>query len=270
MKKKIFATIVLLFSAFVYVIYNHYKHQDYIVFKSEPLERNYVFTWNYPFEEVFLPLKNGAEIHGLFFKRPNSKGVILFCHGRSRNLTYHGRRAGFFLDRGYDVFIFDYRGFGKSSRGFKEEWLLEDGDTAYEFLKKSYPEKNIIVYGQSLGTAVGTWVAAHHYPKMLILEAPFYSLISVAAYAKPYIPEWILRRMLKYQFHTNEWIQNVSVPIYIFHGTKDTVVPIDQAKRLFAEIRDRKKVEMIILPEWEHEDLPKHEICKKKLSQLLN
>jgi len=250
------------------VSYNYIK-QDHYIFRSLPLSRDFAYQWDVPFDEIFIPVGHDGEINALHFHSPSPKGAILFLHGQGKNLHHWGDRAHFFLERNYDVMIIDYRGFGKSSKGFKENWLLEDAEAAYHHLLESFSEDQIVVYGQSLGTAMGTWVASQHQPKMLILEAPYYSMIAAAAYTKPFLPKWIIKLILKYPLKTNEWIKNVKSPIYIFHGTKDLTIPFVQARALYNEIKHEKDVEMIILPGWGHGNIPDHVDYLAKIAEIL-
>jgi hypothetical protein len=270
MMKKIFLalgiTTSMLLGGF---IYHHHSSQDQMIFKSVPLEKEHVFQTDYPFEEIYLPTPQNSHIHGLWFHEKESKGVVLFFHGRGKNLQFWAHRAYPFIERGYDVLIIDYRGFGKSSKGFKESWLLEDGETAYNFLLSHYSEGQITVYGHSMGTSIATWVASNHHPKMLILEAPFFNMIEAAAFTKPFIPEFVIRFILKYHLRTDAWIAKVKSPIYIFHGIPDKIVPYEHSQKLYGKIKENKKNEFITLPNAGHVDIHHDPIYIEKLEELL-
>lgn len=271
LKKFFYGTTILLSAFIVSIVLYNYSIQDGVIFRGKSLDRKYVYHWKHPFKEVFLPTSNQGEINGLLFQQPNSKGVILYFHGRTGNLAYWGKKAPFFIEQGFDVFIIDYRGFGKSSPGYKEKWFLEDGEVAYNYVRTLYPEEKIIVYGQSLGSSVATWVASKNFPKKLVLEAPFYSMIAAATYTKPYLPEWVVRLMLKYHLRTDKWILKVTSPIYIIHGKEDKIVPFEHAKRLFHRMRDRNKnVRLLSLPDWDHDNLHLHHVYRSHVSEILN
>jgi pimeloyl-ACP methyl ester carboxylesterase len=269
MKKFITALLTALFIGFCGVIYYYYENQDRYIFRSLPLSKEHQFTWEAPFEEVYLPVSHSGQIHGVYFKQKNSKGVVLFLHGNSRNLDFHGKRFVFFAELGYDFFAIDYRGFGKSSPGFKEEWFFEDSMAAYAFLKEHYPEEKIHVFGHSLGTSAATYVAAHNHPANLVLEAPFYSMIAAAIHTKPFLPEWVVSLILKYPLRTDIWIERVSCPIYIFHGTHDVVVPLAQGERLYNKVKDSKDATLFILNDHGHEHLQKHEAYQTNIKKIL-
>jgi len=266
MKRFFFITLIVITVGIGAFLHHAYRTQDQVIFRSQPLDKSFTYHWDHPFQEVFLETLEGTEINGLWFQTPNPKGVVLFFHGRGRNLNTYGNRAAPFIERGYDVFIIDYRGFGKSSRGFKEEWFLEDGDTAYHFLMKYYAEKDIIVYGHSMGTSIATWVAANHNPRLLILEAPFYSMLAAAHYTKPILPRWVVSLILKYHLRTDQWIRNVKAPVYIFHGSLDKVVPFEHSTMLLGI---KPNAEFIALPDASHNDIHLDPIYHDKIQQLL-
>jgi uncharacterized protein len=273
MKKNITRISAALFITCSSVGFYYHHKQDEMIFKSKALERDYTYTWNAPFKEVFIPVGQKDEINALHFHVENPKGAILFLHGRGKNLSHWGKRAEVFIKQGYDVLIFDYRGFGKSSStqgGFKEKYLLEDSECAYQYLKKFYSEENIVVYGQSLGTSFAAWVASKHSPRMLILEAPYYNMHEAALYTKPYLPRWAVGMILKFSFKTNEWIQGVSSPIFIFHGTDDDIVPYAHSKRLYEELKTSKAIEFITLDAWGHSEFYRNDLYLTKLTEILN
>lgn len=271
MKKKIsISCLSLLAIVFAALLFQNYRSQEKQMFQSVPLPKDHVYHWDSPFDELYIPVGEKSLINALHFHCASPKGVVLFLHGRGKNLDHYGKYAKFFLEYGYEVFIVDYRGFGKSSPGFKEEWFLEDSLAAYNYLRKHYPEDKIIVYGQSLGTAMATYVASKSAPHLLILEAPFYNMLDAAASTKPYIPRIFIALILKYSFKTNVWMQNVTSPVCIFHGTKDDIIPFSHSERLYHDLkRDDKEVDLVVLPEWGHTQIASHQLYKSKLSALL-
>lgn len=269
MKKFFLIVTILILGGVSGFIYHNYSMQDQIIFRSTPLKRDFVYELDYPYEEVFLPTSENGEINALWFHQEHSKGVVLFFHGRGKNLSLCSSRAYPFIKRGYDVLIIDYRGFGKSSKGYKEAWLLEDGEIAYHFLLNHYSQKEIIVYGHSMGTSIATWVASTHSPRMLVLEAPFYSMLDAASYTKPLIPEFIIKWILKYPLRTDQWIEQVKSPVYIFHGVPDTIVPLEQSQKLYAKIKHKKSTQMIILPNATHSNIHHDPIYIGKLDEIL-
>ena len=119
---------------------------------------------------------------------------------------------------GYDVFLPDYRGYGKSGgRISSQAQLLADADTVHRQLLAEYPESRTVILGYSLGTGPATWLAARHHPKLLILQAPYFSMRDMAARLYPFVPGFLLR----YPMPTNELIGRVGAPVVLFHGDHD-------------------------------------------------
>ncbi len=268
--KKIFLTLVMVAIVLAGgLIFHYHKNQEEIIFRTVPLDETHVFELEHPYQEIFLQTPDETRINGLWFHQTGAKGVVLFFHGRGKNLDFWAHRAYPFIQKGYDVFIIDYRGFGKSSKGVTESSLLEDGDVAYDFLLAHYPEDKIVVYGHSMGTSIATWVASTHNPQMLILEAPYTNMIEAAAFTKPFVPEWLIKWILKYHLRNDLWITRVKCPIYIFHGKLDTTVPYNHSQKLYSSIKDNRQNEMITLPNAGHGNISHDPIYSKKLNEIL-
>ncbi|MDQ4140640.1 MAG: lysophospholipase [Bacteroidota bacterium] len=228
-----------------------YTLQDRLIFFPEKLPRDYVFSFTNPFQEVFLKTPDGAEIHALHFRAKTPKGVILYFHGNAGSLRSWGDLSEDFLPHNYDVFLVDYRGFGKSTGIRTEAALHQDAQLVYQHLIKEYPENKIIVFGRSIGTGIAVPVAAQNRPKCLILETPFFNFADVAKTHYSFLPVTLL---LKYTFRSDEWIVKVNCPIYIFHGTADNVVPYPSGEKL-ARLAKPAKTQFITIPNGGHNNL---------------
>ena len=166
--------IIVAGTAYVYFV------QENLLFQKATLPQDHVFSYDEPFEELFIETEKGARINALYFKTFRPKGVVLYFHGRGGNLDDRwGKFSREFTRRGYDFFIMDYRGFGKSTGKLTEKALCSDATKCYEYLQDIYPESQIVVYGRSLGTGIATFVASHKNPKMLVLESPYFSILDL-------------------------------------------------------------------------------------------
>jgi uncharacterized protein len=236
------ATYVLVCSAL-------YFRQDSLLFRPEKLDANFRFEFPQKFTEVNLPV-DGATLNALHFTTPNAKGAVLYFHGNSGSLQRWGDVAENFVSRGYDLFILDYRGYGKSSGSIaSEQQLIEDGEQAYRYLSQRYTPQNIVIYGRSLGTGLAAQIAQRHPPKMLILETPYVSLTDLTQRFYPYIPGFLL----KFPMRTDLALPQINNPIYLIHGTADEVVPYDSSEKLLPLIRTSK--ELISIPGGAHNGL---------------
>ncbi|MGB5821390.1 MAG: alpha/beta hydrolase [Saonia sp.] len=235
-KLKKIGGILLIF--FVLILTMLYLLQEKLIFLPTRLAVDYSYSFTQPFEEVFLTAADGAKLNAVHFKREDPKGVILYFHGNAGDLSRWGHIASFFAEKGYDVVVMDYRTYGKSTGKLSERVLHEDAQLFYDYLLKRYNEDSILLYGRSLGTGIATRLASRNKPVQLILETPYYSLMDIAKERFPFLP---LKWLLKYKFQSFEYIQSVTCPVVIFHGTQDAIVPYDSGKRLFDTIPGAEK-----------------------------
>ena len=171
----------------------------------------------------------------------------------------------FFLQSNYDVFMYDYRGFGKSGGKIRSEKKLHrDAIILYEEMVKEYDEEQIIIYGFSLGTGIAAKLAAVKSPKTLILEAPFFNFISLVNYHKAYLPAKLIS---KYTFRVNRFIKKVDSPIYIFHGTDDKKVPFYLGKKLQGL---NPRIKFFKVENAAHNDMQDMKIFQEEMRAILN
>ena len=169
--------------------------------------------------------------------------IVVYLHGNAGNIGTRGHKVRPFLNMGFGVLLVGYRGYGSNPGKPTEEGLYADARAALSIIdKKCFKERPIILYGESLGTAVATFMAselasAGKPAAALILEAPFTSVTSVAKYHYPFVP---VKWLLKDHFDQASRITNISTPILIFHGEKDKTVPINLGKVLFDKALEPK------------------------------
>lgn len=230
MSKIIIYIIIILPTFLIGIGLTLYFFQEHMVFVPDKLSDKYQFKFECEFEEVNYLTEDGKRINALHFKAVNSKGVIYYHHGNAGSLESWGERAIDFVAENYDVLMYDYRGFGKSTGKIRNEKMLyNDALLIYKKLLYDYKERDIIVYGMSLGTGIAAKLAHGNNPKMLILETPYFSFYDVAKFHYPYLPHSIL---LHYQFKTNKLLPELKMPVYLFHGTEDETVPYNSSERL--------------------------------------
>lgn len=207
-----------------------YYLQDFFLFKAEKLPTDFEFFYeNQETEEYSIETRDGATLNGLHFKIDNPKGVVLYLKGNSKSIKGWGKFAVDFTRNGYDVVMLDYRGFGKSTGRRTQKALKRDIQVVYNKLRELVPEKYIIVYGRSLGSGLATKLASVNSPRMLILDAPYYSLTKVAGRYAPFMP---LSWLMKYPLPTYKWLKYVQCPIHIIHGTDDKLIPYKTSVKL--------------------------------------
>lgn len=242
-----------------------YFFQDYFFFRPEMLPKNFEYRYPFPFTEHTFEMEDGGVINALQFKVPNSQGVVFYLKGNSRSLKGWGKFAKDFVSKGYDFFMIDYRGFGKSKGRRTESILLNDAQTVYKWLSKEYPEEQIVVYGRSLGSGIGARLASWNDPRMLILDSPYFSFYHQIRRYGWWLP---LRYLLRYQLRTDQFIKKVTCPIYIIHGNKDRLISYAQGKRLHEISADRST--LITIEGGGHNNLPDFPEYHEHLYDILN
>jgi pimeloyl-ACP methyl ester carboxylesterase len=200
------------------------------MFKPEKLAADFRFHYeNQETEEYNIETRDGALINGLRFKAKDPKGIVFYLKGNSKSIKGWGKFAVDFTRHGYDVLMVDYRGFGKSTGRRTQKAIKRDMQIIYDRIKENVSEKYIILYGRSLGSGFATKLASMNNPRMLILDAPYYSLSKVA---KRYVPFMPLSLLLKFPMPTYKWLKYVNCPIHIIHGTDDKLIPYKTSVKL--------------------------------------
>ena len=242
-----------------------YYLQEHLLFKPEKLPKDFKFFYeNQKTEEYNLTTRDGAVINGLHFMVENPKGVVLYLKGNSKSIKGWGKFAVDFTRNGFDVFMVDYRGFGKSTGRRSHKHIKRDLQLVYNEMKEKVDEKYIILYGRSLGSGFATKLASMNNPRKLILDAPYYSLTKVTARYAPFMPLSIL---MKYPMPTYKWLKYVQCPIHIIHGTNDKLIPFKTSVKL-SKINS-KLTRLYTVIGGGHKDLNNFESYHKMLAEIL-
>jgi hypothetical protein len=244
-----------------------YYLQDYFLFKPEKLSEDFEFHYkNQTTREYNLETRDGAVINGLrFIPKGHSKGIVLYLKGNSKSIKGWGKFAVDFTRHGYNVLMVDYRGFGKSTGKRSQKAIKRDLQVIYNKLKELVAEDQIILYGRSLGSGFAAKLASMNHPKMLILDAPYYSLTKVTARYMPFMPLSIL---IKYPLPTYKWLKYVQCPIHIIHGTNDKLIPFKTSVKLSKVNPKRTRLHSVI--GGGHKDLNTFESYHEILDHILN
>lgn len=229
LKKIALNTIKLLATIYFIVCVGLYFFQEKLIFFPRQLSEDFRFSFEAPFQEIRIPVEDSDSLSGLWFQQAASKGLVFYLHGNAGALDGWGQIAPTYLKLGYDIFLLDYRGFGKSTGNISSETqFYEDVQEAYNWAKTKYPEQKITIIGYSIGTGSAAYLAANNQPKQLILKAPYYSLVDMMQEHYAIIPTFLL----KYRFETYTYLPQIEAPITIFHGDKDGLIPLNASIRL--------------------------------------
>ncbi len=247
------------------VLFTFYYLQEKIIFNPIRLPKNYQFPFKADFEERFYEVEKGVSLNTLLFKVKKPKGLIFYIHGNADNLRYWGDFAFFFNQQQYDVFMYDFRGFGKSNGKIKgEKNLQRDAKILYQKMLEEYEESKVIIYGFSIGTGIAARLGSKNQPKALILEAPYFNFIELVKYHKAYLPAKLIS---KYHFRTNRYLKKASCPLYIFHGTEDRKVPYHLGKKLEGV---NPNISFISIEGAAHNDMQSMQKYREELVKLLD
>jgi len=219
---------------------------DHLIF--EPT--NQVYTLQLPFEEVTFPAKNGQKLHALYLPAKEDKPTILFFHGNKYNVYSFQDFARPYAEKGYGVFLFDYRGYGKSEGSPSESHLYEDGSSAlfHLMLKEKIFPQDIVLWGFSLGNAPALYVAST-YDKLpfkgVILQSPFTNMADMGFYmlsqrydgtaAATILPIFLKPLLWHKNFDNTRLIGRVRAPMLIGFSRLDRTIPWTMSRALAAK-----------------------------------
>lgn len=264
-RKKIYT--ILSFVAILYIscLLLFYIFNNKLIYQRTKLPIGYKFQFEQPFKEHFVKTPDQIKLHALLFKAEgDSKGLIFYLHGNADDLSRWGKYAVDFTELGYDVFMMDYRGYGKSEGSPNEERLYQDAAFMLNWVSTNIPNNNIIIYGRSLGSAVATQLASRVTPELLILETPFANFKDVIYW--PLKPVFYLFP-IQASFSNEAYLSEVKCPKIIFQGTDDWVVPMSSAQKLEPFLGDKGK--FIIIPGGGHKNLRDFEKYHSELKLIL-
>jgi fermentation-respiration switch protein FrsA (DUF1100 family) len=201
-------------------------------------------------ENVWFNSADGTRLNGWFFESQTKPelATMIFFHGNGGNVSNVSWLAQRFAKHGFNVLIFDYRGYGASDGiAAKESELYADGDAAADFVmhKKRVRSEQIVLYGHSLGTAIVADVASRRAFGAVVLESGFSSASSVAMRALPWLPRF-LHFLGKNRFESARKLNNVKCPILIAHGDPDLTIPTSEAQLLYEAANEPRK--LLIIP----------------------
>jgi len=191
------------------------------------------------YRDVYLNSLDGEKLHGWFFPTDASHPVIMISHGNACNISHMLDYANILTKKNLQVFLFDYRGYGRSTGAPSEKGVYMDAQAAYDYLvnKERIVADNIILFGQSLGAATAIDVAIKNHIRSIIIEGAFTSTKDMS---KTMFPMNIVSFILPSNYNNLKKIAQITVPKLIIHGEDDEIVPFSMGKRLFEASMDPK------------------------------
>ncbi len=228
--KFVLITLIIFFGLIYILILSYiYFNQTEMIFNASKLSKDYKFQFEGNYEEINILSFDNVKLNGLLFKVKNSKGLVFYLHGNSGALDSWGNVAAVYNNLGYDIFILDYRGYGKSDGVIEnEEQFYKDVLFSYKKLISIYKEERVIIIGYSIGTGSAAYLASVSNPKFLVLQATYFNFLEYSGVRVPFVPSFLK----KFKFETNKFIPKIKSPIFIFHGDKDNVIPLNNSEKL--------------------------------------
>lgn len=188
--------------------------------------------------------------------------TILFFHGNGGEISGRAERMASYQNAGLGALFVSYRGYGASTGDISEQGFITDALTAYDFLlQQGVAPEEIAIVGESLGTGVAVQLAAQRPVASLVLEAPFTAAVDVAAEVYPWLP---VRWLMKDQFRSRDHIADVKVPLLVFHGDADRVIPAAQGRALFDMANGPK--DLVIIPGAGHDIFGSPEVLAREVA----
>jgi fermentation-respiration switch protein FrsA (DUF1100 family) len=240
-----------------------YFFQQKVLFKQTRFAHDFPFHYDEHFEELFWNTPDGHSLNGLLFTVDNPRGLILFMHGNSGHMGRSGNYFKRVKDLHYDVLLYDYRGYGKSTGNPTTHNFYSDALLIFDWARNKYPHIPIVIHGLSLGSHIATYVAAYRAIDLLILETPFLSLARIATYRYPLIPG---KRLLRFPLNSADFLPLVTCNIQVFHGDKDTIVPLSEPL-LFSHYNTN--VTLTIIKNGNHKNLHEFDEYQATLEHIL-
>ena len=235
MLSSILLVIIFSYLAILFFIYFNQRNLLY-----HPSENNYLNEKaNFVYEEVYIPSTEN-NLKGWFHKKNLTKNkTLVFFHGNAGSLENRIYKLNLIKDFDLNFLIIAYRGFSGNKGKPTERGLYEDALSALKWLKTNYSikDKDIIIYGESLGTSISIEVSQNKKYSGIILESPFTSMTDAAKHYYPYLPVSLL---LKDKYDSIEKIKNINIPILVMHGKKDKIIPFEMGKKIFESANQPK------------------------------
>ena len=222
--------------------------QEALLFDPVKLPADHRFAFGTDVQETWVDVP-GARLNALHLQLPKPDGVVFFLHGNSGNLETWFVNADFYRNANFDMFMLDYRGYGKSTGRIESQAQLEaDVLAAWNTIAPRYAGKRRVILGRSIGTGLASALAATVQPEQTVLVSPYESMVALAGAHYPWVPSAFLR----YPLRSDLALQQVQGPVLLAHGEKDTLIPPSNSEHLQ---KLAKRAQLLIVPGAAHNDM---------------
>lgn len=235
--KKLGRFVIYLFIIYSILCTALYFIQENLIFHPQKITAQSHYRFSEAHEELNFTMPDQTRLNGVLLKTSDScKGLIFYLHGNSGSADGWGEHGAKLTQYGYDVFVLDYRGYGKSEGQItSEKQLHDDVKNVFNSITKKYYQqhKKIVVLGYSIGTGPSAKLASENKIDQLFLLAPYYSFTDLVVHKIKIFPPFLV----KYKFKTNEYISQCKMPITLFHGNADEVIYYESSLKLKALLK---------------------------------
>ena len=193
------------------------------------------------YQDLYFTTADNVRLNGWFIPHPQATATLLWFHGNAGNISNRVDNIKLLHDKTHvSIFIFAYRGYGRSPGSSSEATTYLDGEAAIEFVRTQLKveSKNLVIFGRSLGAAVAAEMAIRHDSRAVILESPFVSIREMAKVILPMLP---IGPLLSAEFAVIDKVGKIKVPLLVLHGDQDEIIPFAHGERVFAAGREPKQ-----------------------------
>ena len=193
------------------------------------------------YEDATIDTADGERLHGWYVPAQGARGTVLFFHGNAGNISHRLESLQIFNRLGLSVLIVDYRGYGRSSGTPGEEGTYRDAEAAWKYLvsTRGIPPGRIVIFGRSLGGAVGAWLASRPdvRPAGVVIESCFSSGLDMGRRLYPVLPVRLITRI---GYPVTDYVQAIDAPLMVVHSRDDEIIPFDMGRAIFDAAREPK------------------------------
>jgi alpha-beta hydrolase superfamily lysophospholipase len=237
-----------------------YVGQEKLLFHPRTLPAEHRFNFGADVHEVFIDVP-GARLNALHLRLPEPDGVVFYLHGNAGHLQSWFVNTDVYRKANLDLYMLDYRGFGKSTGRIESEAQLHaDVRAAWQHVAAQYEGRHRVFVGRSLGTGLAAALAAEVQPELTLLISPYESIASLAGEIYPWVPGALLR----YPLRTDLVLPQVQGPVLMLHGDRDATIPLDHSRRLLAVA---PKARLVVIEGAGHNDLQAFEAYRQALAE---
>ena len=192
-----------------------------------------------PYEDLTISTADGEKLNAWWIPVADARGAVLLFHGNAGNISHRIDYALMFRRLGYSTLLVDYRGYGLSTGKPSEDGTYRDADAAWRWLTESrgLKERDIVLFGESLGGGVASWLALRHTPRALVLASTFTAAVDLGAELYAFLP---VRLISRFSYDTLSRLAEVRAPVLVVHSPGDDIIPYSHGERLYAAAREPK------------------------------